>query len=60
MEKARRGVERKSIGERMALIDARLEDIEKAKQELLEAVAIPQRAWLDVKPLPRRGFKIRY
>jgi hypothetical protein len=69
MEKARRGVERKSISERMAMIDARLQDIEKAKQELLEAVALPghgrvvQLSGLDSKPLPRRGsqaFKIRY
>jgi len=59
MEKARRGVERKSISERMALIDARLEDIEKAKQEILAGVTVPQPSRLDLKP-PRQGFKIRY
>jgi hypothetical protein len=59
MEKARRGVERKSISERMAVIDARLEDIEKAKQELLAGVTVPHFSRLDLKP-PRQGFKIRY
>ena len=39
MEKARRGMERKSASQRVALIDARLDQIEKAKQELLQAVA---------------------
>lgn len=38
MEKARRNMERKSASERIALIDARLEQIEKTKQELLQAV----------------------
>ena len=69
MEKARRGMERKSAGQRIALIDARLEQIEKAKQELLQAVATsgqgaPGRLpGLELRPVPRRsagGFKIRY
>jgi hypothetical protein len=69
MEKARRGMERKSAGQRIALIDARLDQIEKAKQDLLQAVAAggqgaPGRlSGLDLKPAPRRsagGFKIRY
>jgi hypothetical protein len=69
MEKARRGMERRSASQRVALIDARIEQIEKSKQELLQAVATagqgaPGRLpGLDVKPAPRRsagGFKIRY
>jgi len=69
MEKARRGMERKSASERVALIDARLVQIEKAKQELLQAVAdsgqgAPVRLpGLELRPVPRRstrGFKVRY
>ena len=69
MEKARRDMERKSASQRIALIDARLDEIEKAKQELLQALAtsgqgVPRRLpGLDLKPTPRRsagGFKIRY
>jgi hypothetical protein len=69
MEKARRGMERKSASQRVALIDARLDQIEKDKQALLQAVAtaghgLPGRLpGLDLKPTPRRsagGFKIRY
>ncbi len=69
MERARRGMERKSASQRIALIDARLEQIEKAKQELLQAVAGAGRGesvrmpGLELKPAPRRstgGFKIRY
>jgi hypothetical protein len=69
MEKARRGMERKSASQRVATIDARLAQIEKDKQELLQAAtASGQRApgrlpGLDVRPTPRRsagGFKIRY
>ncbi|MGA2146213.1 MAG: hypothetical protein ABSH49_14760 [Bryobacteraceae bacterium] len=69
MEKARRGMERKSASERVALIDARLVQIEKAKQELLQAVAdsgqgAPVRLpGLELRPAPRRstrGFKVRY
>jgi hypothetical protein len=70
MEKARRDMERKSASRRIALIDARLDEIEKAKQDLLQAVAAsgqgktPGRLpGLDLKPTPRRsagGFKIRY
>ena len=70
MEKARRSMERKSASQRVALIDARICEIEKAKQELLQAVAAsgkgaaPARIpGLELKPTPRRsagGFKIRY
>ena len=69
MEKARRGMERKSASQRIALIDDRLRQIEQAKQELLLAVdhpgqRLPSRLpGLEVKPAPRRsagGFKIRY
>jgi hypothetical protein len=53
----------------VALIDARLVQIEKAKQELLQAVAdsgqsAPVRLpGLELRPAPRRstrGFKVRY
>jgi hypothetical protein len=70
MERARRNMERKSASQRVAQIDARIEEIEKSKQELLLAVAtsgrsIPARrtGGLELKPTPRcstGGFKIRY
>ena len=69
MEKARRGMERKSASQRIGLLDARLAQIEKDKQELLQAVTtsgqrLPGRLPdLEVRPPPRRsagGFKIRY
>lgn len=70
MERARRGMERRSASQRVALIDARIVEIEKAKLELLEAVAGAGRGappakipGLELKPTPRRssgGFKIRY
>ncbi|MGA2215307.1 MAG: hypothetical protein ABSH31_18685 [Bryobacteraceae bacterium] len=69
MEKARRGVERESARQRIAVIDARLDQIEKAKRELLQAVAQPgagvtgRLPGLELKPAPKRstgGFKIRY
>jgi hypothetical protein len=69
MERARRNKERKSASERIALIDARIEEIEKTKQDLLQAVAAtgvgtPERQpSLGTEPAPRRGtggFKIRY
>lgn len=69
MEKARRSMEHKSASQRIAQIDARLEQIEKAKQQLLQAVAssgqgVPGHLpGLDLRPAPRRsagGFKIRY
>ena len=62
MEKARRNMERKSASQRIALIDARLEQIEKAKQELIQAVKHAGPRGI-LKPAPRRsagGFKIRY
>ena len=69
MEKARRGVERDNASQRIAQIDARLQQIEKDKQELLQALAAPalggarRLPGLELKPAPRRstgGFKIRY
>ena len=70
MEKARRDMERKSASRRIALIDARLDEIEKAKQDLLQAVATSGQGTSrgacpasSLKPAPRRsagGFKIRY
>jgi hypothetical protein len=71
MERARRSMERKSASHRVALIDARVAEIDQAKKELLQAVAADgQRApalrlpGLEVRPAaPRRsmgGFKIRY
>jgi len=69
MEKARRDMERKSASRRIALIDARLDEIDKAKQDLFQAVAARGQGFagrlpgLDLKPAPRRsagGFKIRY
>lgn len=76
MEKARRNMERKSASQRIALIDARLDQIEQAKQEMLQALAASGQAvtasgqalaarlpGLELKPAPRRsagGFKIRY
>jgi hypothetical protein len=69
MEKARRNMERKSASQRISLIDARLDQIEQSKQEMLQAVSssgqgLPVRLpGLELKPAPRRsagGFKIRY
>jgi hypothetical protein len=62
-------MERKSASQRIAQVDARLHEIEKAKQELLQAVTTPNQPvtgrlpGLDLRPTPRRsagGFKIRY
>jgi hypothetical protein len=53
----------------VALIDARIQEIEKSKQDLLQAVASPdvgirtRLSGLELKPTPRcstGGFKIRY
>jgi hypothetical protein len=69
MERARRDMERKSASRRIALIDARLGEIDQAKRDLLQAVATPGHGTpgdlpgLDLRPAPRRGaggFKIRY
>ncbi len=69
MERARRSMERKSASQRVALIDARIQEIDKAKQELLQVVATSGQGkavrlpGLELKPEPRRstgGFKIRY
>ena len=38
MERARRNMERKSASQRVASIDARIQEIEKSKLELLQAV----------------------
>ena len=69
MERARRNTERKSASQRIALIDARIEEIDQTKQDLLQAVSATGEgapARLPVsrpEPAPRRntgGFKIRY
>jgi hypothetical protein len=70
MERARRAMERKSASRRISLIDARMDEIERAKQDLLQAVAASGQGMrpgrlpgLDLKPTLRRsagGFKIRY
>jgi hypothetical protein len=70
MERARRNSERKSASQRVALIDARIGEIDRAKTELLQAVAADcQRTpatrlpGLEVRPTAPRpsmgGFKIR-
>lgn len=67
MEKARRNMERKSASGRIAVIDARLAEIEQAKLELLQSLAdqgtSPHCSRVDPKPAPSRsagGFRIRY
>jgi hypothetical protein len=69
MERARRNTERKSASQRIALIDARIEEIDKTKQDLLQAVsasgegAPAGQPGSRPEPAPRRntgGFKIRY
>lgn len=69
MERARRNMERKSASQRVALIDARIQEIEKAKHELLQAVDGSSRSTparlpgIELRPAPRcssGGFKIRY
>jgi hypothetical protein len=69
MERVRRNTERKSASQRIAIIDARIEEIEKNKQDLLKAMAAageeaPARLpGSGPEPAPRRntgGFKIRY
>ena len=69
MERARRNTERKSASQRIALIDARIEEIDKTKQDLLQAVvasgegASVRLPGSEPVPAPRRntgGFKIRY
>ncbi len=68
MERARRNMERKSASQRIALIDARIEEIEKTKQELLQAVersggrALARLPGAPPQPARRGrgGFKIRY
>ena len=68
MERARRNMERKSASQRIALIDARVQEIEKAKQDLLQAVAGSGRRvpaclpGLEPKPAPAaaRSDQIRY
>ena len=69
MERARRNMERKSASQRVASIDARIQEIEKAKLELLQVVdgsgrsTVSRPPGLELKPTPRcntGGFKIRY
>ncbi len=69
MEKARRNVERKNSSQRIREIDARLEEIEKQKEALLQALAHPHQKpaaglpGVEVKVSPRRStsaLRIRY
>jgi hypothetical protein len=69
MERARRNMEHKSASQRIALIDARIREIEKTKQDLLDGLAAQgdsaqaRPLGATPKPAPRRntgGFKIRY
>lgn len=69
MERARRDRERRSATERIMEIDARVKQIDQAKEELLRAVSakgkgLPARLpGIEVKPAIRRGaggFRIRY
>jgi hypothetical protein len=59
MERARRNMERKSASQRVAQLDARLQEIEKSKQELLLAVASAglgirtRLPGLELRPMPR-------
>jgi hypothetical protein len=68
MEMVRRNAERKSAAQRIHEIDARVQEIEKEKRELLEAVHAGPKAssrlpGIELKPAPYRraaGFRIRY
>ena len=68
MEKVRRSAERSSAAKRIGEIDSRLREIEKEKQELMQAVHAGPKAssrlpGIEVKPAPYRraaGFRIRY
>ena len=69
MERARRNAERKSAAQRIGNIDARLREIDKEKQQLLQAVGqtgprAPGRLpGIELKPSSHKraaGFRIRY
>jgi hypothetical protein len=68
MEKVRRGAERRSGAQRIHEIDVRLQEIEKEKQALMEAVHAGPKAssrlpGIELKPAPYKratGFRIRY
>jgi hypothetical protein len=67
MERVRRTKERNSAALRIQAIDTRLKEIDRTKQELLQAVsgetpAIPPRLHgIEIKPTAKsNGFKIRY
>jgi hypothetical protein len=69
MERARRCAERNSAAQRIGEIDARLAEIEREKQDLLQALAqdggkAPRRLpGMEVKSSPQKrpaGFRIRY
>ena len=67
MERFRRGQERESARQRMEMIDARFQEIEAEKKELLQALNHPSDhprslGWrAEPEPLPSAGgFKIRY
>lgn len=68
MEKVRRNAERSSAAQRIHEIDTRLQEIEKEKRELMEAVHAGPKAssrlpGIELKPAPYKraaGFRIRY
>lgn len=69
MERARRNTERKSASKRIELIDARIEEIEKTKEDLLKAMAaagqkvtaqLPSSGPAPASRHNTGGFKIRY
>jgi ppGpp synthetase/RelA/SpoT-type nucleotidyltranferase len=69
MERARRNMERKSASQRIEFLDARIKEIEKSKQELLQAVAAlsekvpvrqPESRLESASQHNTSGFKIRY
>ena len=68
MEKARRQSERRSANTRVAMIDARLKQIEAEKAKLIEAIEHPVQARGDSLPKLKlqspvkrsNGFRIRY
>ena len=69
MEKARRNAERRGASQRIAEIDARIQEIETEKQTLLGALDGPRRGSavrqgsVEARPQPRQsgaGFRVRY
>ncbi len=66
MEKARRAAERRSAGQRIAEIDARMKEIETEKAEILKRLSEAERAGQPTVPSPtgvvrqRREVRLRY